>query len=243
MKYWIFLHHKCASQYLRAVVSAAGQEAGVLTSISALNSMGTPPDHGSVDVAMAASNYSLDDNAWPELPFIIDGFADNWRGLHFIRDPRDLLVSAYFSHKHSHSLESLPGLAAHRDVLLSTDLVSGLIHEMGFYLTDQSIMSILKWSKHPRIKTFDAIGLAREVGRGELAMLEYALDWIDIPVGTEFTAPLWETVAGRGKDIEDNTHHYRHGVQGDWCRYFTPAVEDEFWNRYGRLMRAQGLRR
>lgn len=54
------------------------------------------------------------------------------RGFHVIRDPRDLIVSAYFSHLHSHSLETWPGLAEHRRQLQSVDKSAGLLLEIEF---------------------------------------------------------------------------------------------------------------
>jgi len=235
-KYWIFLHHKCASQYLRAQVSAAGQHAKRLTEIPALNSFPDPPKPESMIYAMSRSDYCLDDNAWPESVRILDlAHPVDWRAVHFTRDPRDLLVSAYFSHKHSHGLHSVPGLRAHREALCSTGIETGLLMEMDFYLTDQAIRSILTWpKKHPKVTTLDAIALASQMAVGDYALFRYATDWIDIPVGPEFAAPTWETISdGRQVDEELNTHHYRHGVQGDWRRYFTAAVTQEFARRYG----------
>ena len=54
------------------------------------------------------------------------------RGFHVVRDPRDLIVSAYYSHFHSHSLETWPGLAEHRKRLQATDKSAGLLLEMDF---------------------------------------------------------------------------------------------------------------
>jgi hypothetical protein len=54
------------------------------------------------------------------------------RGFHVIRDPRDLIVSAYFSHLHSHSLATWPGLAEHRRRLQAADTSDGLLLEMEF---------------------------------------------------------------------------------------------------------------
>lgn len=54
------------------------------------------------------------------------------RGFHVVRDPRDLIVSAYYSHLYSHSLETWPGLAEHRRRLQATDQSAGLLLEMDF---------------------------------------------------------------------------------------------------------------
>jgi hypothetical protein len=54
------------------------------------------------------------------------------RAFHVIRDPRDILVSAYFSHRNSHPTDGLPHLAEHRERLLSVPKEEGLLLEMDF---------------------------------------------------------------------------------------------------------------
>ena len=51
---------------------------------------------------------------------------------HVIRDPRDILVSAYFSHRNSHPTDGLPHLAEHRERLRSVSKEEGLLLEMEF---------------------------------------------------------------------------------------------------------------
>ncbi len=239
MKYWIFLHHKCASQYLRAQVSAAGQHAKRLTEIPAMNSLGAPPKLQQMAWAMEHSDYCLDDNGWPESVNILDlHCGEDWRAVNFARDPRDLLISAYFSHKHSHPTHSLPRLRAHREVLCSMPIETGIMAEMDFYVTENAIKSVLAWpTTHPRVKTFNAISLAREMADANLSMFEYVCDWIGIPLEPDFTLPpSWDKVSeGRAVGQELNTHHYRHGVNGDWKRYFTRAIEDEFFRHFGEV--------
>lgn len=58
------------------------------------------------------------------------------RGFHLIRDPRDVVVSAYFSHLHSHSTECWPELEEHRKELQSLSKDEGLL------LTIKSIDSL-----------------------------------------------------------------------------------------------------
>jgi hypothetical protein len=53
-------------------------------------------------------------------------------GFHVIRDPRDILVSAYFSHLHSHPTDNWPELEDHRKKLESLSKEEGLFEEMDF---------------------------------------------------------------------------------------------------------------
>ena len=55
-----------------------------------------------------------------------------FRGFHVIRDPRDVVLSGYFSHRHSHSTEGWPELAAHRAQLQRVSKEEGLLLEMAF---------------------------------------------------------------------------------------------------------------
>jgi hypothetical protein len=54
------------------------------------------------------------------------------RAFHVIRDPRDILVSAYFSHRNSHPTDGLPHLAEHRARLHEVSEHEGLLLEMDF---------------------------------------------------------------------------------------------------------------
>lgn len=56
-----------------------------------------------------------------------------FRALHIIRDPRDLVVSAYYSHRNSHRVDdSWPVLAEHRARLRDLDAAAGLLAEIEF---------------------------------------------------------------------------------------------------------------
>jgi hypothetical protein len=54
------------------------------------------------------------------------------RGFHVVRDPRDVLVSAYFSHLHSHPTDDWSVLATHRQRLQAVSKEEGLVAEMDF---------------------------------------------------------------------------------------------------------------
>jgi len=53
-------------------------------------------------------------------------------GFHIIRDPRDMLVSAYFSHLYSHPTDKWPELTAYRAELQTLSKDDGLLWEMEY---------------------------------------------------------------------------------------------------------------
>lgn len=55
-----------------------------------------------------------------------------YRGVHVVRDPRDVLVSAYFSHLKTHGTDDWPELIEHRERLQSLSKQDGLMAEMEF---------------------------------------------------------------------------------------------------------------
>ena len=59
----------------------------------------------------------------------------HFRGFHVVRDPRDILVSSYYSSLKTHSSENWPELDGHRKKLRSHSREDGLLLEMDF-ITD-----------------------------------------------------------------------------------------------------------
>lgn len=124
-----FSHHKCAtgwtSNILREVCFHMGLTFRIVNQPDRdLPTESTLPsfvEDRSIDV-LAYTNADIHHAA--DLPL--------HRGFHVVRDPRDILVSAYFSHKHSHPTDEWPELIAHRDQLQSVSKSEGLLLEMDF---------------------------------------------------------------------------------------------------------------
>ena len=121
-------HHKCATGWiddvLREVAFRIGTELRIVhtpSHFASAGSLGALVEREQVDL-LAYTNAELAQAR--TLPA--------HRGFHVVRDPRDLLVSAYFSHLHSHSTEDWPELAAHRAALQSLSKEEGLFAEMEF---------------------------------------------------------------------------------------------------------------
>jgi len=67
----------------------------------------------------------------------------NYRGFHVVRDPRDIVVSAYFSHLHSHATEAWPELIDYREKLKAQDQNLGLFTEIDFRA--QQFQEMMSW--------------------------------------------------------------------------------------------------
>ena len=133
IKYGYFGHHKTGSQWFWAVISAACRDLNIKLLYYALDG-----DHES------KSKDGLD--------FVCDVNAELWRyensmprrSIHVVRDPRDMIVSGYYSHLNSHPTDRWPELDGYRQELQNLDLSDGLIREISF--SSQFIKPIQDWN-------------------------------------------------------------------------------------------------
>ncbi len=119
-------HHKCATTWLRGILAELGQ----LTQRSMATFDNSSQFQG--DLAEYLTEHPLDIIAYTnadieevrKLPFI--------KSVHLIRDPRDIIVSGYFSHMKSHPTEGWPELIDHRNHLIAVSKEDGLHAEIEF---------------------------------------------------------------------------------------------------------------
>ncbi|MGJ8660568.1 MAG: hypothetical protein ACSHXL_00885 [Bacteroidota bacterium] len=130
MKFVFFGHHKIASswmiRYYWNVFCDSGIPFYTFNEINDQNREGLNKiinDQASIGIAIQ--------NASPEDVKLFDNFI----GIHFVRDPRDLIISAYHSHKSSHPVDlnnndsyhfSLRNLALERELLKDKNISEGL---------------------------------------------------------------------------------------------------------------------
>lgn len=121
-----FGHHKCASTWIHSILDVVCTDAG--WKLAYLYDESSFGDDLGAYVAREGVDFVSYVNA--DLPFTRS--LPEFRGFHVVRDPRDLIVSAYFSHKHSHPTGDWPELIAHRDTLNKVSQDEGLLLEMEF---------------------------------------------------------------------------------------------------------------
>lgn len=123
-----FGHHKCASMWVHGICEQVCLDLGLR-----LGSVFGAPEFGG-DLERYVRERNLD--------FLLYGNADfhqvqhlameNIRAFHYVRDPRDIVVSAYFSHRNSHSTQAWPELIEYREKLRACTEEQGLLLELEF---------------------------------------------------------------------------------------------------------------
>ena len=124
--YGYFGHHKCASTWFGSIFWDVCLELGLRYKM-----VYKPEDFGG-DLARYVRDNRIDFIAYGNADFRQVAKLDNLIGIHAVRDPRDIVVSAYFSHLKTHSTEAWPELIAHRLKLQQCDQVAGMFHEIDF---------------------------------------------------------------------------------------------------------------
>lgn len=167
---------------------------------------------------------------------------ERYRVFYVIRDPRDLVVSRYFSRGFSHVKTG--SIAEHRKELAKLSTEDGLIYiirkaqETGYW------QRLRGWkdAQDPNLKLFryEDLTQGNEAGLAELfRFLEIEMPEDQFQALQE--AHSFEKISGGRKQGESFKYaHMRKGVAGDWVNYFTPKVEQTFFDITTDLVQALG---
>jgi lipopolysaccharide transport system ATP-binding protein len=157
-----------------------------------------------------------------------------------LRDLRDTLVSAYFSFKHSHAIES-PEMARWRTELQALNQEEGM-----FYLMEEFLPAVarvqLSWleADQPFVRYDDLLENAEDI------LEEVLIDHCGLDVPREklraaIVANRFESSAGgRNRGEEDVHSHLRKGIAGDWRNHLSDGAKHAVKVRYGGILIASG---
>lgn len=207
-------HHKCASTALSAFVHELCQSNGLSLFATHFGDAVPSKTH---DVSC------LVNAAYPVLRRDIDGSA-----IHIIRDPFDIVVSAYHSHLKTHSLEGWPKLASQRSRLQQLDRREGLhltaqfCDEVEFYeRTAGPLRALREWDYgDQRITTVRIEDLHDRLG--SLLDLARGCDGLVKPSAEKYA---FSTLSGgRIRGQVNESSHYRSGLPGQWRSELPPEV-------------------
>jgi hypothetical protein len=159
------------------------------------------------------------------------------------RDPRDLVISSYYSYKYSHTLGE-PRVKEMRDkfnVMSESDGIALLIKSSAeFYSRVQSEWILNQNNNGPKVFRFeDLFGDKQETTFQEL--MDHCNLRFTAPALNELLQKLsFENISGRVAGVEDKKSHLRKGISGDWKNFFNETHKSIFKEKAGALLIACG---
>lgn len=208
----VLTHHKCASAWL----------AGYLDSCAALNGLRLWATPLGAAMPPEGTGIALYGNAaYPSLARHAAG------GIHVIRNPLDLVVSAYHSHRNTHPTAGWPGLAAQQRLLREVDEASGMLMTIAFLERADfyegaagPLHGLRHWDfDDPGISTLRMEDMVRDAEGTLGALLRARHPGIILPPAERHS---FQALTGRQPGEVDATSHYRSGQPGQW-RHALPA--------------------
>jgi lipopolysaccharide transport system ATP-binding protein len=226
-------HHKAGSQWILRILHALAYDHLVQPQLKSAQFFGQPVLPGKVYPTLYITREQFESVALPR----------RWRRFVVIRDIRDTLVSAYFSLKNSHELQT-EQMRHSRAELNSTTLEKGLLFLLDNWLPG---VATVQWSwvaaREKLIKYEDLLkddeGILERVLLRDCRLPVSRAKLRDAVRANRFEA----RTGGRKPGIEDIHSHERKGIAGDWRNYFTDRVSHAFKARHGSLLVATGYER
>ena len=179
-RYVYFGHHKCASTWIDTIIKEVVKEHGY--TYRGFVDHETPQERSSLtDYRSTVSRHKLAAYVEQEDIDVISCLAADWsqaealqplRGVHVIRDPRDIIVSGYFSHKNSHPVDHLPHMAAHRERLQRVSKEEGLLLEMEYAAAEMEDLAMWYYD-HPDILELKMEDLTARPYKGFLEIFSF----------------------------------------------------------------------
>ena len=156
----------------------------------------------------------------------------NYKTFFVLRDPRDAVISWYFSAKYSHILVSIiPELRRDLEQLNFSDGLKYMINrleEFGYFEAQRSWINVDRDKQNIFIFRYEDL-----VGNNN-SFLRKLFSYLNIEMPEdEFTA-LWDRnkfeqiTRGRAQGEENINSHYRKGISGDWKNYFDDSTLNYF---------------
>lgn len=120
-------HHKCASQWIISVIQPICRDLG--WKLARFHN----PRMFDCNLDKYLSEHPADFVAYTNADYAYTkDFQKEYRAFHVIRDPRDIIVSSYFSSRNSHPTRPWPELIPHREKLKQVSKDEGILLEMEF---------------------------------------------------------------------------------------------------------------
>jgi Sulfotransferase domain len=166
---------------------------------------------------------------------------DNFRGIpkptrykafFIMRDPRDILVSWYFSMRYSHvPLGDIPQL---RTTLNSMSFEEGMLYGIDRLNKQGHFRTLASWADSSKLDgNVLVIRFEDLIGVHGIDFFQSLFKHCDIRIPQRTLRQLlakysFEALSRRARGEENKEAHYRKGIAGDWKNYFSATITQKF---------------
>ena len=223
--FYFHSHHKCASRWAIAY----------LREVAGLNFLDFESGDKTENVAKTKAHIAFFGNSsYPRAA------AHSLFGVHFIRNPLNIVVSSYFSHLNTHSDAGWDELTAQRQLLRQVDLAEGLDLTVAFLErerigpgTSGPLFALREWDyADPRFKTVrvEDFVLGPSAAMKELLPMSHP----HLPPDWRYSFEMFS--GGRQRGQVDDFSHYRSGDPTEWTKYLSADLVRYLQDRFGDLL-------
>ncbi|MFI7577850.1 sulfotransferase domain-containing protein [Micromonospora sp. NPDC049497] len=167
---------------------------------------------------------------------------DNHRAFFVIRDPRDIVVSSYFSLRNSHA--PMGDIPQARKILQETPMKEGLLHVIDRLSKKYLFKQLRSWAVAPSSETFRLFRYEDLTGERQMDEVDQMMRHCGIALPpSELEALLARySFSKMRKDvgIPGQISHYRKGKAGDWRNHFDDEIYEAFTAATGDLVEVLG---
>jgi len=227
---------KTASQWIKAMFSdpIVYRYSGLLPYDRRLDKRRYPRDipSGSTALALFISYSSF--QAIPK--------PDRHRAFFVLRDPRDIVVSSYFSLRTSHTpMGDIPEV---RRILQEKPRKEGLLHVINYLSANGTFKSLRSWQVAPSAENFRLFRYEDLTGERQAEEVDLLMRHCGISLPPADLATLLSRYSfSRMRNDSESTKsisHYRAGKAGDWRNHFDDDVYEAFIAATGNLVELLG---
>jgi hypothetical protein len=241
-----FGHHKCASVWIHAILNEVCKE--LSKKIEYVHS----PKQFNRDLKNFIEENRIDFLTYANADIEFVSQLENFKGFHVIRDPRDIAVSSYFSHLHSHSTDNWAALVKHREKLQNLQKSEGLFLDIEFITP--GFKRLEKWNYTlPNVMEVKMEELTQDPYNkfveifDFLGIIDKKTSWLPIKlkpgkIASKKLAKIlrkkrFSVLSGGRKPGKENAkHHFRKGVPGDWVNHFNEDHKKYFKKKFNPLL-------
>ncbi len=234
--YYYFGHHKCATHWIRHFLLGLSKRREMNYLVYRGNNRTNDFD------SKREATFHLYVNSDPvTTQYMRQGSL----GFHLIRDPRDVLISTYWSWRNTHPLIGLL-TADMRHELKESGLEDGIRQVL---YTCVFFTQVRNWKLGTNPNILDV--RYEELVDDEFQQFKRIVEFLQIDVDRETLTAIVENCSfsklakGRKRGEENVDSHYRKGISGDWKNYFgaDSEVKEEIYSHIGDLIDNLGYER